>query len=257
MAAPPLRGLRVLVTRPVERAAGLAARIEDAGGIALRFPVIAIEPVEHRPAVDAAAYDAVLFVSPAAVTHGVDALGLSHATAPALGAVGPATTEALRARGFQVTIASPDSADSEGLLRAGALAPGAIAGRRVLVVRGEGGREVLADELGARGAAVDHAEVYRRTRPAAPEPALAAASDIVTVTSNEGLTNLLAMVDAPTRAAVLEKPLAVLARRTAQRARDEGFGGIVEIAPRAGDAGLLEAVLRCARTLSRRSSRVQ
>lgn len=254
MAAAALQGFRVLVTRPAERAEGLAARIEEAGGIALRFPVIAIEPVDRRPAVDALAYDIVLFVSPAAVSHGVDALGLLPGTAPALGAVGPATAEALRAHGFQVTIEPPDSADSEGLLRAPALAQAAIAGRHVLVVRGEGGREALAEGLLARGAAVEHAEVYRRTRPPAPAPALAAGCDIVTVTSNEGLANLLAMLDVHTRAAVLEKPLAVLARRTAERARAAGFAGGVETAPRAGDAGLLEAVLRCAGTLSRRSS---
>lgn len=244
----------MLVTRPAERAAGLAARIEDAGGIALRFPVIAIEPADHRPAVDAGGFDAVLFVSPAAVAHGIDALALRPGTAPTLGAVGPATAEALRARGFRVEIEPLESADSEGLLRAPALAQTAIAGRHVLVVRGEGGREALADGLVARGAAVDYAEVYRRTRPAAPDPALAAASDIVTVTSNEGLANLLAMVDARTRAALLERPLAAAAARTARRAREAGFSGAVEIAPRAGDAGLLEAVLRCADTLSRRSS---
>lgn len=254
MASAPLQGYRVLVTRPAERADGLAARIEEAGGIALRLPVIAIEPVDRRPAVDVPGYDIVLFVSPAAVSHGVDALGLLPGTAPALGAVGPATAEALRVRGFEVTIEPPDSADSEGLLHAPALARAAIAGRHVLVVRGEGGREALAEGLLARGAAVEHAEVYRRTRPPAPEPALAAGCDIVTVTSNEGLANLLAMLDAPTRAAVLEKPLAVLARRTAGRARAAGFAGPVETAPRAGDIGLLEAVLRCADTLSRRSS---
>lgn len=254
MASAPLQGYHVLVTRPAERAAGLAGRIEQAGGIALRFPVITIEPADHRPAVDPGSYDALLFVSPAAVAHGIDALALRPGTAPPLGAVGPATAEALRARGFQVAIEAVDSADSEGLLRAPALAQRAIAGRHVLVVRGEGGREALAEGLVARGAAVDYAEVYRRTRPVAPDPALAAASDIVTVTSNEGLANLLAMVDAHTRAALLDKPLAVAAARTAQRAREAGFTGVVETAPRAGDAGMLEAVLCCARTLSRRSS---
>lgn len=254
MASTPLQGYRVLVTRPAERAAGLAGRIEDAGGIALRFPVIAIEPVAHRPAVDVGAYDAVLFVSVAAVAHGIDALALLPGTAPSLGAVGPATAEALRARGFHVAIEPRDSADSEGLLRAPELARRAIAGRHVLVVRGEGGREALADGLVARGAAVDYAEVYRRTRPLAADPALAAAADIVTVTSNEGLANLLAMVDAHTRAAMLEKPLAAAAARIAERARDAGFAGIVETAPRPGDAGLIEAVLQCARAPYRRSS---
>lgn len=254
MAAAPLAGWRVLVTRPAERAEGLAARIEAAGGIALRFPVIAIEPADHRPAVDACAYDALVFVSPAAVTYGIEALALRPGTAPPLGAVGPATAEALRARGFEVAIEPPDTADSEGLLRAPALAQAAIAGRHVLVVRGEGGREALAEGLAARGAAVGHAEVYRRTRPGEYDPALAAAADIVTVTSNEGLANLLAMVDAGTRVALLERPLAAASARIAARARAAGFTGVVENAPGPGDAGLLEAVLACAGAPSRRTS---
>jgi len=249
-----LAGRAILVTRPAERAQDLVERIERAGGRAIRFPVIGIEPVEARLSAAAQGYDAVVFVSPAAVAHGLDALALSAATAPPLAAVGPATRAALEAHGFRVPIEPVGSQDSEGLLRAPAFARDRISGRRVLVVRGEGGRETLADGLVARGAAVDYAEVYRRVRPTAPDPTLAADSDIVTVTSSEGLANLLAMLDEAGRAAVRRAALAVASERIGRRARALGFIGPVSCAGAPGDEGLFGAVLRCARALSQRPS---
>ncbi|MDZ7748216.1 MAG: uroporphyrinogen-III synthase [Halofilum sp. (in: g-proteobacteria)] len=141
------------------------------------------------------------------------------------------------------------SHDSEGLLRAPALAPARIAGRGVLIVRGEGGREHLATELMARGASVDYAEVYRRRRPQGLDPAVASGCDIVTVTSSEGLANLLAVLDEPARAHVLARPLAVTSERIAARAREHGFTWPPRVAPEPGDAGLLQAIRRCVAAL--------
>lgn len=246
-AVDPIRGRRILVTRPAERAGPLVAAIAEAGGEAIRFPTIEIVP--QSPGSDAIAAArtaaALLFVSPAAVAHGIDALGLRPDTAPPLGGVGPGTLAALRARGFHATVEPVGSADSEGLLQAPQLAPDRVAGRRIVIVRGRGGREMLANGLMARGAAVDYAEVYRRERPRAPDPALATGCDIVTATSNEGLANLLAMLDDGGRAAVRGKPLAVASERTATMALARGFGR-PEIADRPGDEGLLAAIRRCA-----------
>ena len=244
----PLAGKRVLVTRPAERAVPLAAAIEEAGGIALRFPVIEILPLCHAalPAGSPEAYDAIVFVSPAAVTHGLRLLGLRAGSGPLVGAVGPATSRTLREAGFPIGIEPGDSHDSEGLLKAGPLAAERIAGRRVLIVRGEGGREHLAEGLMARGAAVDYAEVYRRVRPVARNPEVVRTADIITVTSREGLANLLAMVDEPTRRWALGRPVAVNSERVAVAARHSGFAREPCVAERPGDAGLVQAIVRCA-----------
>lgn len=251
MATDPLQGRRVLVTRPAGRAEGLVAALEAAGAAPIHYPAIEIEPVPLSPD-DVApldAYAAVLFVSPAAVAHGLPALGAGAGDGVPFGAVGAATAGAVRDAGHAVAIEPVGSQDSEGLLRAPALAADRIAGRRVLIVRGQGGRELLADGLMARGAAVDYAEVYRRRRPSGLDPALPASCEIVTATSNEGLSNLLAMLDEATRGVVLTRPIAVGSERIAALARARGFACPPRIAPAPGDAGLLEAIRRCAAEL--------
>lgn len=241
-----LAGRAVLVTRPAERADGLVERIAAAGGRPLRLPAIEIEPLSPERIPQPWTYAALLFVSPAAVTHGIRTLELSPRDAPPVGAVGPATAQALERAGFRVGIGPGDTGDSEGLLASPALARDRIAGRHVLIVRGQGGRERLAAGLVERGAQVDYAEVYRRARPSRYDPEVIAACDIVSVTSGEGLDNLLAMIDETERARLLTLPLAASARRIAGLARERGFSGPIESAPRPGDAGLMEAILQCA-----------
>lgn len=252
MSADPIAGRRVLVTRPAERAGGLAAAIEAAGGEAVCQPTLRIAPIEPTSAAVAAARAAaaILFTSPAAVAHGVDPLDLDPDNAPALGAVGPATAAELRRHGFAPTIEPVATADSEGLLRSPSLAADRVRDRAVVIVRGEGGRAELARGLMARGATVHYAEVYRRERPHAPAAGWAAACDILSATSNEGLANLLAMVDERERAILLGRPLAVTSARIAAAARDAGFAFEPEIAHEAGDEGLLAAIRRCAARLA-------
>lgn len=247
-ATDPVAGRRVLVTRPAERAAGLAAAIAAAGGEPVELPtieIVALAPTAQALEAIRRA-DIIVFTSPAAVAHGVDPLGLRPGSGAPLGTVGPGTTAALRERGFDVAIEALGSADSEGLLRTPALAPERVAGRRVVIVRGQDGREALASELMARGASVHYADVYRRKRPQAPDPGLAGACDIVTATSNEGLANLLAMFDARGQTTLLARPLVVSSTRAAALARERGFTHEPEIADAPGDEALLAAIRRCA-----------
>ncbi len=246
-----LAGRRVLVTRPAERAGGLIEAIEAAGATAVLLPTLAIvavaPPAEALAAARAA--DAILFTSPAAVSHGIGPLGLDAGATAHIGAVGPATADALRAHGLAPGIEPVGAADSEGLLRSPLLAAERIGGRRVVIVRGGPGRETLPRGLMARGAEVHYADVYRRERPRAPAAGVAGACEILTATSNEGLANLLAMLDSRERAAVRERALAVTSARTAELARAQGFRHAPEVADQPGDAGLLAAVHRCAARL--------
>lgn len=245
----PLAGLSILVTRPRERAGELIDRLAALGARPVAWPVIEIQPVPWSGARDAGGYDVVIFTSPAAVQHGSDGMDLRGTFAVA--GVGPATTAALRERGFGVTVEPVETNDSEGLLAHPALAPERVSGRHVLIVRGEGGRGLIGRSLVARGARVDYAEVYRRARPAGPAPAEAARCDMITVTSNEGMTNLVAMIEPVARTTMLGRPLVVASERGAAGAREAGFAGPIAVARGADSDSIVAAAEELATSPSR------
>lgn len=250
-----LQGVRVLVTRPAHQAEPLCRRIEAQGGEAIRFPVLAIEgPRELQALRQTLArlgdYDWAVFVSPNAVRwtcHLLDEQGLAWPAGLKIAVVGAGTARTIEALlGRPADLCPSERFDSEGLLALPELQQ--MSGRRVLVLRGDGGRELLASSLRARGAEVDYAEVYRRERPAVAPGALGArlaqgAPDILAVTSTEGLHNLLAMVDAPTAERLKDCALLVVSERTAAAARELGFRAAVVVAEKASDEGLEQGLI--------------
>jgi uroporphyrinogen-III synthase len=199
MTARPLAGKRVLVTRPRNRAAALEASIRDAGGDPILWPAIEITDPDDFAPFDSIAgrlesYDVTIFVSPTAVERAfarIKQLGIRWPSRPAIAAIGPGTQRELDDRGFDQVIAPQDQADSEGLLALPLL--GGIAGKRVAIFRGVGGRELLATVLARRGATVEVAECYRRVRPAlpgSPPPWASQCLHAVTVSSGEGLASV-------------------------------------------------------------------
>lgn len=248
-----LAGVRVLVTRPAGQAEGLCRLIEEAGGEAIRFPVLEIAPPADEQALDRvlddlSEYDFAIFVSVNAVRRGLDRLAARGLRWPARlqpAAVGEATARALEGHTLRDVIAPRDRFDSEGLLSAPALA--GVSGKRILIFRGEGGRELLAEELRRRGAHVEYAECYRRVRPGTdPAPLLAklarGAIDIVTVTSLESLTSLLEMAGAEGRAQLVRLPFVVVSARLATAARGAGLAQAPLESANASDPAIVERI---------------
>ncbi|MEJ2310702.1 MAG: uroporphyrinogen-III synthase [Gammaproteobacteria bacterium] len=223
-----LNGLRVLVTRPRGQAGPLAEAIRDCGGQVERMPLLAIEAAVSTADTDklrhAADYDDLLFVSPNAVRH---ATGLLAAGKARVIAIGEATAALLEDNGIAVAIV-PQRSTSESLLDDVRIGP--MAGRRVLIVRGQGGRELLAGSLREAGAHVDYAEVYRRAMPPAPPVELMQAwgerVDAIIVTSEQMLKNLLELTQKDRR--VLETPLVVISERLQYAANTLGFTDILQ-----------------------------
>lgn len=190
-----LAGLHVLNTRPAHQAAELSAALRAAGARVSELPLIAIAPRPLRPEderllLELDRYDGVIVVSANAARLGLDAIAGCWPQWPwrlRAYAVGAHTAAVLRAAALDVEV--PAQADSEGLLALPALQD--VAGRRFLLLRGEGGRELLRETLQARGARVDVLELYRRELPAAAAAqwaALAAtAPDVVVLTSPDAL----------------------------------------------------------------------
>jgi uroporphyrinogen-III synthase len=221
--------------------------IEAAKGRAIRVPSIEIAPVadpREATALLAQSWDMLYFVSPNAVEQ---ALALvpdgSWPGVERLAAVGRATAQALSDAGRAPELVPEQRFDSESLLAMPELAD--MRGRRVLIVRGEGGRALFADTLRARGAEVFFAEVYRRLRPAFdPAALLSRWSDtvaMVTATSDEIMLNLMEMLGPEGRARLLVTPLVVVAERTAEKARGLGFIRVA-VAERAEDAAIVRAL---------------
>ncbi|MEA3274216.1 MAG: uroporphyrinogen-III synthase [Pseudomonadota bacterium] len=252
MSAPcDLGGKGVLVTRPAGQAAGLRRLVHEAGGRAIPFAAIRILPVEDpKPAqrLLAQSWDLMIFISRNAVEQVLPLLpGRRLPDRPQLAAVGRATADALTDAGRAPDLVPFGRFDSESLLALPELAD--LAGRRVLVVRGEGGRAILGDTLAERGAELRYAEVYRRALPDVdPAPLLESWRrdvHLVTATSEEILGNLIRLVGPEGRELLLATPLVVVSERTAESARRRGFAR-VEVAERAADDALLSALCRAA-----------
>jgi uroporphyrinogen-III synthase len=148
--------------------------------------------------------------------------------------------ETARARhGVAGVIAPTGRFDSEALLALPALAN--VGGWRVVIFRGDGGRELLGDTLRERGATVDYVECYRRARPNADvEPLLKrwgrGEIDAVTVSSSEGLRNLYDMLGKLGQAWLKRTPLFAPHARIAANARALGCERVIETGP--ADEGL-------------------
>lgn len=246
-----LAGLNIVVTRPREQAAQLAQHIERAGGKALLFPLLEISPPadpQHLCELVARLHEfnLAIFISPNAVRYGMEAIraaGVSPAQLK-IATVGQGSAKALRDLGMQEIIAPQDRFDSEALLALPELQN--VKGWRVVIFRGDGGRELLGDTLKARGATVEYAECYRRAKPQQDAGALLSASPhAVTVTSSEALGYLWDMLDEPGRTRLASVPLFVPHARIAEAARRLGWRNIVPTT--GGDDGMFSGLVAWAK----------
>jgi uroporphyrinogen-III synthase len=251
--------VRIIVTRPAAQAAAWVADLRTHGVDAVALPLIGIEavddPAELRAAWGSLAqHRLVTFVSPNAVQHffAHRPEGAAWPDRVLAGSPGPGTTRALTQLGVpasQIVEPAADAAqfDSESLWRQ--LQQYAWIGARVLVVRGDGGRDWLADTLRAAGAQVAHLAAYHRCAPtlgdaetallhaatAAPE------SHLWLFSSSEAIDRLAAL--APARASWGRSRAIATHPRIGSRARQLGFASVTETRPS------LAAVVACIQSI--------
>jgi uroporphyrinogen-III synthase len=247
-----LSGLGVLVTRPEQQAAALCDMLAAEGAEAVRLPAIDIIPAgDQRKLVrleSGPPFDFLIFTSANAVRFG-------HAAIPPgcgakIAAIGPATARALAQSGHPVALTPGADFDSESLLRSPELEH--LDGRRALIIKGEGGRELLQAELARRGAEVVTAEVYRRARTVHDPGRLASIAarlrageiHIVTATSTEIGETLLAMPQPALRREFGRVHWLVPGARVAAALRKRGLEAPVVQADSAEDQDLLAAIIR-------------
>ncbi len=255
---PELTGLTVVVTRPQHQAQNLRSGLEAAGAYVILFPTLEIlpplDPQPCRALLDRIAeFDIAIYISPNAVEFGLRELarvgGLPSDIK--IAAVGAGTARALTTAGHPVQLSPTESFNSEALLALDAL--NHVSGKNIIIFRGDGGRELLADTLRARGAHVEYAEVYRRAKPAIDtKPLLDAWAqnklDAIVVTSNESLENLFELVGPAGCASLCNTQLFVASPRAVDLARKLGVAGAPVVVKPMSDDAIVQSLREFARS---------
>lgn len=231
----------VVITRPLAQAAAFAQRVEALGRKAVIFPLLEIHPLEDAEPLRATlaaieSYALVAFVSPNAIDAAFVHIPTWPKTVP-IAVMGEGSRAALTAHGLSdanSTIFCPRNAertDSETLLEA--LDIEALRNRKILIVRGDSGRELLADRLREQRVEVMQIAAYTRSTPSLTidrrqqlQTLLAGENDWV-VTSSEALRNLVKMVaqldNVDSVAKMQQQRLIAPHTRIAETAKKEGF----------------------------------
>jgi len=251
MTQAPLAGLGILVTRPAHQAAKLADLIHQAGGNPILFPTLEIVDLPDLQALHALIdrleqFDLAIFISPNAVQKALNLIRARRELPATLkiAAIGKGSRKALQQFGVQDIIAPTQGFDSEALLALPELQQ--LAGRSVVIFRGDGGRELLGDTLIARGAQLTYAECYRRQKPQANSDALRYLwarneLNVVTVTSAEALRNLYEIAGKLCQQWLKKTPLFVPHERIAQAARELGLEQV--FVTESGDAAMVAGIM--------------
>jgi len=243
----------VLVTRPELQAMPLCRLLEAQGASTLRLPAVEIKALGDRRALAMRlgaleSFDVIIFTSANAVRFGASFLDQKRDLT--LAAIGPATARALNQAGYRVAIQPPDSFDTEGLLEHPKLEH--VGGRRILMIKGGDGRQMLQQELVRRGATVVSADVYERA-PAIPgAAALTAVQErfaagemhVVTATSLEVGRNLLQLATPELRCEFERVHWVVPGERIASGLRELGLKAPLLQARSAEDQDLVTALIR-------------
>ncbi len=258
-----LAGRHIVVTRPQQQSNPLSEAIRAAGGTPVLFPLLLIHPVNEaeRHALHdvlrqlvAGMFGWAVFVSPNAIEKTFDelhTLGLRWPDQVHVAVVGKGSEHALMERNVnsQKVISPTERYDSEGLLALPELQRAQVEGQAVMIFRGDGGRELIAQTLRERGASVDYITCYRRSAPcgAAADTTILQALwqqgqlDAITITSSEGLRHFHALLGEAKLPLLETTPLFVPHARIAEEAQRLGLSRIVTTA--AGDAGLLAGLI--------------
>lgn len=267
----------IVVTRPLAQAECLAAELHVKGLATQCFPLLEITPVSDAGPLQAAlakleSFALVVFVSPNAIEHALAHLQRPWPAAVPIAVVGPGSVRALAKRGIvapAVRIYFPSASaagvvryDSEALLATlveQGMDASRLQGKPVLLIRGNGGRELLSAQLRRLGAELTVVEAYRRMPPQPDAEAWQAIRALLArphawlLTSSEAVRNLMILAEDALPAEELAKLRQSKAfaphARIVESAREMGFENVCLTG--AGDDQLLEAVCAWATALRR------
>ena len=249
-----LNGAGVLITRPGHQSAELARLVEKAGGVPVLFPAIEIEPTASASQLlskfhSLSRHDLAIVISSNAANYGEPVLAELVVQNVRLAAIGPATARTMKHLGCRPGVVPASGFNSEALLADEEFRD--MAGRRVLILRGQGGRELLGDTLRHRGATVDYLEVYRRIL---PQPGSGEVEKIeslwaqggirfVAANSVETLDNLVKLLTQDGQRLLRASRIVTISERVVRKAEQIGIAAPVLLAGSSKDQAMLDIML--------------
>jgi uroporphyrinogen-III synthase len=259
-----LQGLHIAVTRPVDQAQSLCKVIEQHGGIAIEFPLIAVSALENYQAFEQQITQLdhtgwAIFISSNAVDFAMPRVLKTYSQLPEslhFAAIGQQTANALNQYGVNKVLIPQNRYDSETLLALPEMQN--VTGNTIAIFRGVGGRELMAETLKARGAHVYFAESYQRVNPQKTTELLNSQwqqnkLDAVIVTSSEAMRYLLKMAENETW--LQHVTLCVNHERIAEQPRQLGLKVLVAAAP--GDEAMLQCLSHLVKSKCIKSQRAE
>lgn len=253
---------RIAITRPVGQAKQLKVLLEDSGAKTIDFPLISIAPLADLSEAEAKFLtidyvDWLVFISSNAVNYAMPRLlALWKNKLPSnlrFAAIGPVTAQSLQQFGVKKVLIPDGRFDSESLLKMPEVQ--AVDGQKVMIVRGVGGRELLAKQLRARGASVTFAECYQRINPQRncdlifSQEKQVSLCDAIVVTSSEAMRFLLGIAQIKPENAdnhwLKQIQICVNLPRVAQGA--EALGLSTHIAGEPGDTAMQNCLIKALR----------
>ena len=241
------------MTRPEHQAGRLCELIEGQKWNAIRFPTLKIQAINNskikQQIEEIDQHQWLIFISANAVNFALRANDgkIDPFSKISVIAIGKATEKALQSAGLPVTLVPEQHFNTEGLLATPEMLQ--ISGQSCLIVRGQGGREILADTLKARGAVVEYMEVYSRTIPANNESVAIdqllehEKINIITLTSGDALKNLLTMTSVEQHKKLQKVPTVVISDRIKELAEKSGFK-TVAVTKEPSDRAIIDTITK-------------
>ena len=242
----------VIVTRPLAQAQLLMQTLESRLATTVHFPVISICEAENiddakQHFENLANFQFIIFISTNAVHYGISIIKELNVELESckLAAVGPATKLALESYGHKVDIVPQSEFNSEALLAEPTFTN--IVGQKILIVRGQGGREHLRQTLESRNAQVDYAEVYQRQLPKNRNPIdlsqLPIANCAVLLYSVESTQNLWSLCSQDEQQWLKKVTFIIASQRIAEAISRVGYANNSIIAENPSDQAILAALM--------------
>lgn len=242
--------MNILVTRPKHQAKSLCHLLEQNDFKAVNFPTLEIVGLNNQKIEQqfnaTKPYQWFIFISSNAVNFALKANDgkIDYFQRGSIAAVGKSTAKALSLAGLTVDLIPDTHFNTEGLLATAEM--NQVEDKNCLIVRGQGGRESLAQQLQERGARVEYMEVYAREIPLCNNTCVSdmlvqGELDAITITSGDALKHLLLMIDKKLQPKLFLIPLIVISERIKRLAEEYEFEQIA-VTDNPSDAAIIKTV---------------